>query len=406
MILTMPSRTPKPGLPKTPCGLYVHVPFCASKCGYCDFYSVEAKTRDLSRLVECLLCELRQRAASNLRKISTIFLGGGTPTILTMDQLAGLADGLSSVVDGRELDEFTVEANPATVDGDKAALLVDRGVTRVSMGAQSFVPSELAILERLHTPDDIAPSFEILRGAGVGQINLDLIFGIPGQTMATWSESLRRAIDLAPDHIACYGLTYEPGTSLTAARRANRITPCGEQLEADLYLRAIETLTAAGFEHYEISNFARPGCRCQHNLNYWRNGPYVGVGPSAAGCLDGRRYKNVADVDRYAELMDSQGHAEADTEIIDTPRLMTEMIMMQLRLIEGLSVSAFREATGSDPVALFGSTLQRLVELGKVIVSDTHIALTRAGLLVSDAVMAELAYACDQHLDSCVDPRG
>lgn len=323
-----------------------------------------------------------------------------------MDQLAGLADGLSSVVDGRELDEFTVEANPATVDGAKAALLVDRGVTRVSMGAQSFVPSELAILERLHTPDDIAPSFEILRGAGVGQINLDLIFGIPGQTMATWSESLRRAIDLAPDHIACYGLTYEPGTSLTAARRANRITPCGEQLEADLYLRAIETLTAAGFEHYEISNFARPGCRCQHNLNYWRNGPYVGVGPSAAGCLDGRRYKNVADVDRYAELMDSQGHAEADTEIIDTPRLMTEMIMMQLRLIEGLSVSAFREATGSDPVALFGSTLQRLVELGKVIVSDTHIALTRAGLLVSDAVMAELAYACDQHLDSCVDPRG
>jgi oxygen-independent coproporphyrinogen-3 oxidase len=375
------------------CGLYVHIPFCSSKCGYCDFYSIALQDRATAPLIDRISCELGKRLSDNSRKVRTVFCGGGTPTVLPGEQLSALLRSLAATVSIHELTEFTVEANPATVDDEKAGLLVAGGVSRVSMGAQSFRREELAVLERLHSPDDIAPSVGVLRRNGVRQINLDLIFGIPGQTLDSWSESLRRAVALEPDHIACYGLTYEPGTRLTAMRRRGRITPLEENLEADMYLHAIDTLLAAGYEQYEISNFARPGCRCEHNLIYWRNGPYIGVGPSAVGCVGARRYKNVANVEAYIRMMDARGHAEAESEIIDTPTLVTEMIMMQLRLVEGLSIDAFRRRTGIDPVTRFGGTLSGLVDLGHLVVSDTHIALTRAGRLISDAIVTELVCA-------------
>ncbi|MGB2984338.1 MAG: radical SAM family heme chaperone HemW [Phycisphaerae bacterium] len=382
--------------PATPCGLYVHIPFCEAKCAYCDFFSVAVKDRNTEALMRRVARELRIRLADNPDKISTVFFGGGTPTILPLEVLAALLEAVERSVPISELAEFTVEANPATVDDEKARLLVASGVSRVSMGAQSFFASELATLERVHSPDDIAPSVAILRHNGIQQVNLDLIFGIPGQTLDTWSESLRRAIDLEPDHIACYGLTYEPGTRLTAQRQEGRVTPCDEQLEADMFLHAIDTLEAAGYGQYETSNFARPGCRCRHNLIYWHNEPYIGVGPSAAGYINGRRYKNVADVDAYIRMIDKLGHAEAESEIVDTQMLMTEMIMMQLRLVEGLSIASFRQRTGADPLTLFADVLAQLTDLAFVTVSDTHIALTRQGRLLSDAVMAELVAACGE----------
>ena len=387
-ILDDPGGAAAPG-----CGLYVHIPFCSSKCGYCDFYSIPLKNHVAAPLIDRISCELGKRLAGNSHKVRTVFCGGGTPTVLPRDLLTALLGFLEAATPIRELTEFTVEANPGTVDDAKAGLLVAGGVTRVSMGAQSFFREELAVLERLHSPDDIAPSVRALRRNGVRQINLDLIFGIPGQTLESWSESLRRVIALEPDHIACYGLTYEPGTRLTAMRRRGHITPLEENLEADMYLHAIDTLATAGYEQYEISHFARPGCRCEHSLIYWRNGPYIGVGPSAAGCVGARRYKNVADVEAYIRMIDARGHAESESEIIDTPKLVTEMVMMQLRLVEGLSIDAFRRRTGVDAVSVFDGTLDRLVELGHVAVSDTHIALTRSGRLLSDAVVTELVCA-------------
>ncbi len=333
-------------------------------------------------------------------RIETVFIGGGTPTILPLDELDELLTAVGRAASPPRVREFTIEANPATVGDEKANLLVRHGVTRVSMGAQSFFPAELAVLERLHSPGDIKPSVATLRRCGVAEVNLDLIFGIPGQTNETWAESLSRAIDLEPDHIACYGLTYEPGTPLTGLREFEQIEPVEEGLEAELYSQAIETLSDAGYAQYEISNFARPGRQCQHNLIYWRNGPYIGVGPSAAGCVDGRRYKNVADVAGYIRMVDSQGHAEFESETIDTPTLMTEMIMMQLRLLEGLSIAAFCERTGIEPLRAFRKVLPRLFDLGFVAVSDTHIVLTRKGRLIGDAVMAELATACDNSSDA------
>ena len=379
--------------PGRACGLYVHIPFCESKCGYCDFYSVPVEELDTEPLLRRIVRELRVRLDDNPRKVGTIFWGGGTPTILPLEELTRLFGEVSRAGPADQIVEFTVEANPGTVDDSKARLLVGGGVTRVSMGAQSFIAGELATLERLHSPDDIAPSVATLRRNGVRQVNLDLMFGIPGQTLDTWSRSLDRAIELEPDHIACYGLTYEPGTRLSELRQQGRITPCDEQLEADMYLGAIHRLCEAGYGQYETSNFAKPDCKCRHNLNYWRNGSYIGVGPSAAGYIDGRRYKNIADIDAYIRMMDVQGHAEAESELVDTQMLMTEMIMMQLRLVEGLSIASFRERTGVDPLAVFKDTLNRLVELGFVTVSDTHIALTRQGRLISDAVMGDLICA-------------
>jgi oxygen-independent coproporphyrinogen-3 oxidase len=383
----------EPIAPTVSSGLYVHVPFCETKCGYCDFYSVAAKDRDTAPLVCALIREMQRRTPEAPGPIRTIFFGGGTPTILPMDQLRLLLDAAGKLVRDEPICEFTVEANPATVDDEKAALLHEAGVTRVSMGAQSFFPDELAVLERLHSPDDIAPSVATLRRHGVQQVNLDLIFGIPGQTLESWATSIGRAMALEPEHIACYGLTYEPSTRLTALRDHGRLTPCDEDLETEQYLYVVDTLDAAGYEQYETSNFARPGCRCEHNLIYWRNQPYIGVGPSAAGCYAGRRYKNIADVGGYVRLIESQGVAEQESEFIDRERLMLEMLMMQLRLVEGLSIPDFQRRIGEHPRAVFGDSLLRLEVQKFLTISPTNIALTRSGRLVADAVLRELAAA-------------
>ena len=388
-------RGEEPSAPEdSGCGLYVHTPFCETKCGYCDFYSVALKDRDTAPLVGAIIQELEHRIADSPQEIRTIFCGGGTPTLLPIDQLARLLTAIRNVVPVDRVDEFTVEANPVTVDDAKAELLAMSGVTRVSMGAQSFFTDELETLERLHSPDDIAPSIATLRRHGFKRINLDLIFGIPGQSLDTWSQSLQKAIDLGVDHIACYGLTYEPKTRLTAQREAGRVTPCDENLEADMFMLTIDTLSAAGFRQYEISNFAKPGEECLHNLIYWRNRPYIGVGPSAAGCVDGRRYKNVADVNGYVRMIEQDSHAEQESEAIGGETLMHELIMMQLRLNEGLSVGEFQARTGSDPIALFGDKLSRMCDQKFVRVDDARIALTRAGQLIADAVIAELVATC------------
>ncbi len=374
-------------------GLYVHIPFCHTKCGYCDFYSVALKDRDTGPLVRSVQRELETRLGRGSFKIRTVFFGGGTPTILPAEQLESVLASVTDSVSPDDLVEFTVEANPATVDDEKTHTLVRGGVTRVSMGAQSFWPEELATLERLHSPEDIAPSVSTLRTGGVDQINLDLIFGIPGQTLATWTASLERAIALEPNHLACYGLTFEPQTPLTAQRNAGRIVPCDENLEADMYLATVEHLASHGYEQYETSSFARPGCRCQHNVLYWRNGPYIGVGPSAAGCFDGRRYKNVADVAGYVRSMQDAGHAEAQVETVTIPMLITEMVMMQLRLVEGLDRADFVRRCQIDPLVQFGDVLERLVAIDKVAVTDDFIKLTPSGRLVADAVIGELTSA-------------
>ncbi len=371
-------------------GLYVHVPFCETKCGYCDFYSVERLGRDTSPVIQGILKELHGRVVEPAVSIRTIFVGGGTPTVLPPDDLGRLFDSLGKIAGNSDVEEFTVEANPATVDDRTMSILAANGVNRISMGAQSWHPAELATLERLHRPDDIAPGVAKARKWGCKRVNLDLIFGIPGQTLASWQESLRRTIELDVDHIACYGLTYERGTRMTAQLHAGRIAPCDEDLEMEMYRTAIEQLACAGYEQYEISNFAKPGQPCLHNLIYWRNESYLGVGPSAAGFVNGTRYKNVADIGRYVQAMRDRGEAVLESELVTETSLAGEMLFMQLRLNEGIDVGRFRERTTMDPRKVFGRSLERFITAGQVSDDGDRLALTPAGRMVADSIIAEL----------------
>ncbi len=373
----------------TDIGLYIHVPFCATKCGYCDFYSTVPAAGAFEPLVDALLLELRRAVGERDVHIVTIFAGGGTPSLLPAASLRRLFDALGRIVREHEPIEFTVEVNPASLSDAKAAILRDSGVTRISMGAQSFHPHELRSLDRIHNPADIVTSAAIVHRAGFAHFNLDLIFGIPGQTPASFGESIRRAIDLGPDHLAGYGLTYEPNTPLRQKRDVGLIQPVEEEFDAQLYLQAIDGLEAAGFHQYEISNFARPGAQCQHNLRYWRNEPGIGIGPSAASYYGGRRWRNVPDTVEYVRRMASGADVAIDEEMLDPLRRAGETAMLQLRLTDGIRCRAFQRMTGFDPHRLFEEEIAGHTAVGLLTADADRITLTRSGRLVADAVIAD-----------------
>jgi oxygen-independent coproporphyrinogen III oxidase len=370
-------------------GLYLHVPFCPTKCGYCDFYSHVPQAGMFAPLVNAMLAELDATLAGGELRVETIFVGGGTPTFLPMSEFEKVFARLGQIAERDRPVEFTVEANPASLTAAKAAVLRVNGVNRVSMGAQSFDPHELRTLERIHSPADIAPSAAIIRNAGFEHFNLDLIFGIPGQTEASWSESLRKAIDLGPDHLACYGLTYEPDTTLRDRLEQGMIEPVQDEYEAVLYGMAVDTLDARGFRQYEISNFAREQAESRHNLRYWLNLPYVGVGPSAASFLHGRRWKNVADTAEYVRRAARHESLAGQSEELSALERAGETAMLQLRLVRGIDRAEFRAATGYDPHELFAEAIATHAGRGLLKVDGGRIALTRQGRLVGDAVIAD-----------------
>jgi len=328
-------------------------------------------------------------------RITTIFFGGGTPTTMAVSLLDEVLGALHQVTAADAPAEFTVEANPATVDAHKAAVMCARGVNRVSLGAQSFHETELAFLERLHDPAAIPVAVANLRAGGISNINLDLIFGIPGQTLASWQASLQRALDLEPEHLACYGLTYEPNTALTVRLRQGRIERCDEGLEAEMYLLAVDLLAVAGFEHYEISNFARPGRRCAHNLIYWRNQPYLAIGPSAAGFTGAERYKNIAQHGEYVRRIEAGIDPAIEHEQTTPVQAAMETLMMGLRLLEGIDLVEFARGTGFDLRESAYRHLETLCRQGMVAIAAGRLHLTRSGLLVADGIIAELAGVLD-----------
>jgi oxygen-independent coproporphyrinogen-3 oxidase len=373
----------------TDVGLYVHVPFCPSKCGYCDFASHVPGPEEFSPLVDALLLEMTAAIDGRGVRVDTIFVGGGTPTFLPADCLRRLFERLGGYAREHRASEFTVETNPGSLDDDKAEILRACGVNRISMGAQSFSESELTVLERTHRPDQIARTAALIRETGFPHFNIDLIFGVPGQSEASWVESLGRAIDLGPDHLACYGLTYEPGTRLHEQATAGAVFTMDEDLEAMLYRTTMERLPAAGFAQYEISNFARPGARSLHNLRYWYNLPTVGIGPAAASYIEGQRWRNVPESVEYVRRILAGEATAIDVETLDPMQRAGETAMLMLRLVEGLNRRRFREATGFDPMVLFAEAISRHRTAGRLIVEVERVALTPAGRLVADSVMAD-----------------
>lgn len=375
-------------------GWYLHLPFCRTKCGYCDFYSLPTISGLIGDLVRSILAELSQRAPR--RPVETIFIGGGTPTELPPKALETLLAGVAERAG--PVSEWTVEANPTSAPKSKLEVLRRLGVNRVSFGAQSFRPDELKMLERLHDPRHIGESVRAARAVGFENVSLDLIYAIPGrkspavppQTLSRWRDSLRQAIDLDPDHLSCYGLMYEPGTALTRSRDQGDIIPCADTVEADMFEMTIEELGAAGYDHYEISNFAKPGRQCRANIIYWNNLEYLGVGPSAVSYLDGMRQRNVPDVRSYVQLMQSDpGAIAAEHEQLAPLAHACETAVQMLRMTRGIDVSQFQTQTGFDARDLFARPIQRFSQLGLLKSDDQTIHLTRRGLLLANSVMAD-----------------
>jgi len=368
------------------------VPFCFHRCHYCDFYSVvdRASPDDADSRQPAFLEALRRELAARVEAAGhgglapdSLFVGGGTPTMLRPDLWRVLLSDLSESGLLRRAAEFTVEANPETVTPQLADVLAGGGVDRVSLGAQSFDPAHLRTLERWHDPASVRRSIEHLRAAGIRRFNLDLIFGIPGQSVADFDHDLAAALELGVEHLSCYGLTYEPNTALTTRLRQGKVTRCDEAVEAAMYEHAMDRLAAAGFEHYEISAWARPGQQSRHNLHYWRNDDYLGVGPGAASHVRGVRWKNKPHLDQYiaaspdppiSELEQPGARGRAD-----------EQLMMGLRLREGVAGAWLERAFAHQTQALArleaGGFLERVGE---------NTRLTRRGLLVADSVIATL----------------
>ncbi len=372
-------------------GWYVHLPFCRTKCGYCDFYSLPTLPHLTEQLISAICREITERNPN--RPVESVFIGGGTPTELPADALDRLLrfiserTGASRAADGFE---WTVEANPTSTSELKLQTLIAAGVNRISFGAQSFNEDDLRVLERLHDPKHIHESVAAAREAGFRNINLDLIYGIPGQTLDRWRDTLRRAIDLNTDHLSCYSLMYEDGTALTRQRAEGRLTPCDEDLETDMFHLTTEELTAAGFDQYEISNFAKAGRECRSNVIYWENREYLGVGPSAVSYLDGLRIRNIPDVRRYCEkIFDDPASIIVDRETLPPRERAGETAVQMLRLTRGIDKSLFKDRTGFDADDLFSDSIRRFKDMGLIEGDERSIRLTRSGFLVANRIMQE-----------------
>jgi len=371
--------------PEAACGVYVHLPFCAYLCPYCDFAKWPLRASAADRYLDALAAEI---ATTPARRASTLFLGGGTPNALPAAAISRVVGAVRARFALPADAETTIEANPdARLCTDLAAYR-DAGITRLSLGVQSFDAAELATLGRRHDGADVAAIVRRARAEGFGRVSLDLIFGTPGQTLATWRATLRAAIALAPDHVSTYGLTVEDGTPYADWFAREPAAFASDGLEADLYALAIELLEAAGYEHYEISNFARPGARCAHNENYWRNGEYVGLGVGAASYVAGERSVATRDLARYGDAALAGAAIPRERERLGGRARAGEALMLALRTADGVDLAAFARRYGLRVSETYARELARLRADGLIDLDDARLRLTRRGRFLANEACA------------------
>jgi oxygen-independent coproporphyrinogen III oxidase len=368
--------------------LYVHVPFCARKCPYCDFNSHAGRDGEIDAYVDALLSEARARAKGLRPK--TIFVGGGTPTHPNAEAIDRYLSGLVSLIDTSALEEFTVEANPGTLTPDKVAALVKNGVDRVSLGVQSFDDRRLKILGRIHDAADAERGVAAVRAGGVRRVSIDLILATPGQSIDEQRRDLDRAVALAPDHVSTYVLTFEEGTAYTKALREGRLpAPVDERDLAHLSL-ACDVLSGAGYRRYEVSNHAKPGEESLHNLGYWRDAEWLGIGAGAHSHVAGRRWKNVDDPAEYAARAKTTGSAEAWSERPTPRQRVLEGLMMGLRLVEeGVDLAALARRHGIDPRVENAEALERHERAGFLMRRGDRLVCTPRGLEVLNSILVD-----------------
>jgi oxygen-independent coproporphyrinogen-3 oxidase len=370
-----------------PRAAYIHIPFCARRCGYCDFAIAVGRDDRVGAYLDALAREVA--TLGEPCPVRSLFLGGGTPTHLGAPQLDRLLAHLNHWLPVEAGGEFSVEANPESLDADKLRCLAEHGVTRVSLGAQSFDRDLLAVLDRAHSPADVPRAVKLVRGY-IAEFSLDLIFGVPGQTAEQWQADIDAALALVPDHVSTYGLTYEKGTPLWKRRRRGEVRPLGEEAELALYEQGIDTLEGAGFEHYEISNFARPGRRSRHNQVYWANEAYFGFGMGAARYVGGRRELNTRDLDTYLRRVLGGQSATFQSEELPPLERARETMAWQLRRADGIDRPGFLAQTGFELDEIAGEAITRHVDLGLLADDGRQVRLTRRGKPVADAVIERL----------------
>jgi putative oxygen-independent coproporphyrinogen III oxidase len=366
--------------------LYVHLPFCAHRCGYCDFVTVVRRREQHGSYVDALLAELELEGHVLDDSLETVFLGGGTPTFTEPSELALLLERLPAA------EEVTVEANPETVTGQLTLLLRERGVNRVSLGAQSFQPHLLSVLERRATPGDVRRAVYLLRDAGFDNSSLDLVYGIPGQSPSDLERDLAEALALEPEHLSCYELEAKPGTRFTHAH-GDELARQAEAME-DYFERVVDTLTGAGYRWYETANFCLAGdraggrdLRARHNLGYWRGHDYLGVGVGAVSTVSGERRRNTAGLMRYLAALGAGERPPSELEVIDRETHERERLLLGLRLDEPVVVADVGGAL--DRVGLDGMLARGLVRVGSNGRGE-EISLTRRGRFLGGGVTAEL----------------
>ena len=356
--------------------LYVHIPFCARICPYCAFYKELLDRSQTQRFCEAILAELRQEAKDLTLQPSTIYFGGGTPTALTTSQLEFLLGGFRDELDLSNLGEWTMEANPGSVSARKAALILRFGVNRISLGIQSWDDDLLKLLGRDHRAKHLQDSFQILRDAGFSNINVDLMFGLPGQTIGQWRETLERTIALAPEHVSTYCLTYEEDTEFFV-RHARGEFRQDSDVDAEFFEMTMSILQAAGYEHYEISNYARPGFQSAHNRAYWAGEDYLGIGPSAFSTIGLTRSKNIADFRGYSEAILAGRSAIDSVEQLTPDKKRIERIALSLRTIDGAPRELFRS---------FPEQTREFIQLGLLREAQNNFVLTEKGKALADSV--------------------
>jgi len=372
-----------------PRAAYVHVPFCAHKCGYCDFASLAGADHLAERYLDALALETAARLGEP-REVDTIFIGGGTPTRLDARGLARLSAMIREWLPLAEGGEWTVEANPGTLDPEKADVLAAAGVNRISLGAQSFQPRLLTALERNHAPEEVGRAVEIVRDR-FPRWSLDLIFGVPGSTTADWRADLEATLALGPSHLSCYGLVYEKGTSLWKQLQKGEVDPVVEEVEREMYELVMDRLEGEGLSLYEISNYARPGHESRHNLVYWANDAYWGLGLGAAEYVDGVRTVNTRDMAAYLKRIEAGEPATGPRERLEPEERARETAMLMLRRTQvGLDRDDFRLRTGFDLDALLGPVVVRFVGEGLLEDDGRRVRLTREGRFLADRVLCEV----------------
>ena len=367
---------------KKPTSAYVHIPFCTQICYYCDFSKVFIKNQPVDSYLEHLLQEFH---SYDIQKLRTLYIGGGTPTALSASQLKVLLEGLTKNLDLSMLEELTIEANPGDLDADKIAVLQNSAVNRVSLGVQTFDDRMLKKIGRSHTEKDIYENIDRLKLAGFDNISIDLIYALPGQTMDQVKDNVAKAIALDIPHMSLYSLILENHTVFMNRMRRGKLALPKEELEAEMFEYIIAELEKAGFEHYEISNFSKLGFESRHNLMYWDNAEYYGIGAGASGYVDGVRYKNHGPIRHYLKAVD-EGSARINEEHLSQREQMEEEMFLGLRKKSGVSMARFEEKFERSFQELYGDVVRDLIRQGLMQVDGDCIRMTKRGLFLGDTV--------------------